>query len=141
MAQSSGTQRHPAPLTGIAFNHKGAVEWKVIPPSICLCERSNMFATAMGSSAGEMGANLIRMHTVFGKLKVGVRDYHLVERLPGWITRPSSDACSRASGYQRLPTTARSTGGICDGKYPSSVPVRSFTNGWTAHTVHGLAEP
>lgn len=45
-----------------------------------------MFATTTSSSTEEMGYNLIRMHIVSGKLKVGVRDYHLVETLPGWIT-------------------------------------------------------
>lgn len=48
----------------------------------------NMFATTMSSSTDEMGYNLIRMHIVSGKLKVSVRDYHLVETLPGWITLP-----------------------------------------------------
>lgn len=61
---------------------------KVIQPSICLCERRNMFATMTRSSAEEMGYNLIRMHNVSGKLAVGMRNDHLVETLPGWITPP-----------------------------------------------------
>lgn len=47
-----------------------------------------MFATMTRSRAEEMGYNLIRMHIVSGKLAVGMRNDHLVETLPGWITPP-----------------------------------------------------
>lgn len=54
-----------------------------------------MFATMTRSSAEEMGYNLIRMHIVSGKLAVGMRNDHLVETLPGWITPPhASNICS-----------------------------------------------
>lgn len=47
-----------------------------------------MLATTIGRSGKEMGYNLIRMRIMSGWLTDNVRDYYLVEMLPGCLTLP-----------------------------------------------------
>lgn len=118
MEQTEATQRHATHPTGGPFNHKGAVKWKLIQPSICLGEGCSVLATTMRRSATEMGYNLIRMHIMSGHLAVNVRDYHrgwkccldVLHSPPSEINSADSHGvpmCGRAPWYWHLSTIVR----------------------------------